>query len=208
MEGKIWFWSCISLLVHASVLVIVTSHLHILNSFVFLLGLYKKWYYLVFQIHLFRQRRSNQMAAVMLQVIPSFYTIYSKTSPYISANTYEKYNVSKKYCIARHDDKMCFLTNCRSHNILIGNIKELLRKMRAFCFIYQHVDCLHTLFKYRLSGKIVVKNGKIFHNMQRSVHFNYQIRGVDRMPSVAKKKLLRKKYKKQLLLPKDQIDGN
>ena len=46
------------------------------------------------------------MAAVMLQVIPSFYKIYSKNSLFISANTYEKYIVCKEYCIAHHDDKV------------------------------------------------------------------------------------------------------
>ena len=46
------------------------------------------------------------MAAVMLQVIPSFYTKYSKSSHFFSANTYEDYNVSKENCIARNDDKV------------------------------------------------------------------------------------------------------
>ena len=97
------------------------------------------------------------MAAVMLQVIPSLYTSYSKNSLFISANTYEKYIVSKEYCIAGRDDKMCFLPNCRYHNILTGNIKELLQKLDALCFNYQHVDCLYTLFRYRFNGKIVIK---------------------------------------------------
>ena len=135
----------------------------------------------------------------MLQVIPSFYTNYSKNSLFISANTYEKYIVSKEYCIARHDDKMCFLPNCRYHIILIGNIKELLQKVDAFCFNYQHVDCLYRLFKYRFIDKIVIKSGQLFDNLQRAVHFNQQNRGVDRMPSIAKKRLLKKKYKKLLL---------
>ena len=136
------------------------------------------------------------MAAVMLQVTPSFYTNYSKNSLFISASTYEKYIVCKEYCIACHDDKMCFLPNCRYHNILIGNIKELLQKLDAFCFNYQHVDCLYTLFKYRFNGKIVIKSGKLFDYLQRAVHSNQQNRGVERMPSIAKKRLLRKKYKK------------
>ena len=105
----------------------------------------------------------------------------------------------KEYCIAGHDDKMCLLPNCRYHIILIGNIKELLQKLDAFCFNYQHVDCLYTLFKYRFSGKIVLKSGQLFDNLQRAVHFNQQNRGVERMPSIAKKRLLRKKIKKHLL---------
>ena len=139
------------------------------------------------------------MAAGMLQVIPSFSTIYLKNSLFISANTYEKHIVSKEYCIAGYDDKMCFLPNWRYHIVLKRNIKELLQKLDAFCFIYQHVDCLYTLFKYRFSGNVVLKSGQLFDNLQMAVHFNQQNRGVDRMHSIAKKRLLRKKYKKHLL---------
>ena len=38
----------------------------------------------------------------------------------------------------------------------------------------------------------------MFHNVQRAVDFNHRNKGVDRMPSIAKKRLLRKKYKKKL----------
>ena len=38
----------------------------------------------------------------------------------------------------------------------------------------------------------------MFDNVQRVVDFNHRNKGVDRMPSIAKKKLLRKKYKKHL----------
>ena len=109
--------------------------------------------------------------------------------------------VSEEYCIARHDYKLCFLPNCRYHIILMGNIniKNLLQKLDAFCFNYQHVDCMYTLFKNRLNGKILVKSGQLFDNVQWAVHFNHQNRGVDRMPSIAKKRLSRKKYKKHLL---------
>ena len=146
-----------------------------------------------------RRRTGGKMAFVIIQVIPSFYTVFSKNSLYISANTNEKFIVSKEYCIARHDDKMCFLPNCRYHIILIGNTKDWLQKLDAFCFNYQHVDCLYTFFRYRFSGKIFVRNGHFFDNSQRAVLFNQQNRGVERMPSIAKKRLLRKKYKKHLL---------
>ena len=139
------------------------------------------------------------MVAVMLQVIPSFYTIFSKDSLFFSANTYEKYIVSKQYCTAPHDDKKFFLHNCRYHIILISNIKELLQNLDAFCFNYQHLDCLYTFFKYRFKGKINVKSGQQLDNLQKAVQFNHQNREVDRMPSNAKKKLLRKGYKKHLL---------
>ena len=61
------------------------------------------------------------------------------------------------------------------------------------------MDCLYTLFKFRFSGKNVVKGGQLFDNVQRAVHFNQQNRGLDRMPSIAKKRLLRKKFRKHFL---------
>ena len=125
----------------------------------------------------------------MLQVIPSFYTNHSKNSVFISANTYGKHIVSNEYCIARDDDKMCSLPNCRHQILLIDDIKELLQKLDQFCFNCQHEDC----------GKNVAKPGQLFDNVQRAVLFNHQHRLVDRMPSIAEKRLLRKKYKNHLL---------
>ena len=124
--------------------------------------------------------------------------LFEKQSVF-SANRYENYIVSTKNCIPRQNDKLCFLPNCRYHIMLRGDINDLLQSLDVFCFNYQHIDCLYTLFKYRFSGKIVVKRGQLFDNTQGAVHFKHQNRGVDRMPSIAKKRLLRKKYKKHLL---------
>ena len=136
------------------------------------------------------------MAAIMIQSIPSFYTKFSEESLFISANTYEKHIVCEDYCIAHHDDKTCFLPSCKYHILLLGNVEELLKSLDSICFTYQHVDCLYTLFKYRFSGKIIAKSGQVFDNVQPAVDFNQRNKGVDRMPSIAKKRLSRKKYKK------------
>ena len=138
------------------------------------------------------------MAAIMLQSIPSFYAKISEKSLFISATTYEKYIVCKDYCIAPHDDRTCFLPSCKNHILLHGNVEELLKKLDTFCFTYQHVDCLYTLFKYRFSEKDIAKSGQVFDNVQRAVDFNQRNKGVDRLPSIAKKRLLRKKSKKHL----------
>ena len=143
-------------------------------------------------------RTGGKMAAIMLQTIPSFYTKLSEKSLFISADTYEKYNVCKDYCIAHHDNKTCFLPSCKYQILLLGEFEELLKKLDTFCFTYQHVDCLYTLFKYRFSGKVIAKRGQVFDNLQRAGDFNQRKEGVDRMPSIAKKRLLRKKYKKHL----------
>ena len=132
----------------------------------------------------------------MLQTITSFYTKLSENRPFISANIFEKYKVCKDYCLAHHGEKACFLPACRYHITLLGNVEELLKKLDTICFSYQHVDCLHTLFKYRFSGKVIAKTGQVFDNVQRAVDFHQRSKGVERMPSIAKKKLLRKKFKK------------
>ena len=138
------------------------------------------------------------MAAIMLQSNPSFYAKNSEKSLFISATAYEKYIVFGDYCITHHNDKTCFLPACKYHIVLLGNVQELLKKLDTFCFTYQHVDCLYTLFKYRFSGKNISKSGQVFDNVQRAVDFSRRNKGVDRMPSIAKKRLLRKKYKKHL----------
>ena len=94
--------------------------------------------------------------------------------------------------------KTCFLPACKYHILLLGNVRELLKKLDTFCFTYQHVDCVYTLFKYRFIGKVIAKIGQVFDNVQRAVVFNHRNKGVDRMPSIAKKRLLRKTYKKHL----------
>ena len=99
--------------------------------------------------------------------------------------------MSQEYCIARHDDKMSFLSNCRYHILLLGNVEELLQKLDRIRSTYQWMDCLYTLFKYRFSGNIVVKSGQVFDNVQRISYFYQRNRGVDRMPSIVKKRFLR-----------------
>ena len=138
------------------------------------------------------------MAAIMLQTIPSFYTKLSEKSLFNSANTYEKYIVCKDYWIAHHDDKTCFLPSFKYQILLLGNVEELLNKLDTFCFTYHHLHCLYTLFEHRFSGEVIVKSGQVFDNVQRAVDFNNRNKGVHRMPSIAKKRFLRKKYKKYL----------
>ena len=70
-----------------------------------------------------------------------------------SAFTYEKYIVYKDYENAHHYDKLCLLPNCSFHNILEADIDELLQKLDAFGFKYDHMDCLYKLFEDQLNQK-------------------------------------------------------
>ena len=68
---------------------------------------------LSFQIHFVQQKHNVQMAAVMMQVVPCFYSVYATKSVHICANTYEMYLVSKDYCVAQHENSMCTVPNCK-----------------------------------------------------------------------------------------------
>ena len=103
-----------------------------------------------------------------------------------SANRYEKYFVSKEYCIAHHDAEMWFSPNCKLHILLISDVEELLQKLDPLCLTYQRVDCLYTPFRYRSSGNNVVKIGEVLDNLHKTVYFIRRNRGVDRMSSIAR----------------------
>ena len=150
------------------------------------------------------------MAAIMLQTIPTFAAKFSAESLFISATTSEKDIVCKDYCIAHHNDKTCFLPARKYHFVLLGNVQELRKKLDTFCFTYQQVDCLCTLSKYQFSGKVIAKSGQVFDNVQRAVDFNQRNKGVDRMPSIAKKKSLDEKVQKTIvqLLSEDKNNAD
>ena len=78
-------------------------------------------------------------------------------------------------------------------------MEELLDKLDTFCYTYQHVVCFYTLFKYRFSGKTNAKSGNVFDNVQRAIAFNQRSRGLDKMPSISKKRLLRKKFEQHFM---------
>ena len=60
------------------------------------------------------------------------------------------------------------------------------------------MDCLYTLFKHQFSGSIIAKSGLVFDSVQRAVDFNHRNKGKDTMPSIAKKRLLRRKFTEHL----------
>ena len=135
----------------------------------------------------------------MLQALPSFYSSYSQDCLFISSEYYEKFLVTEQYCVAHHDSEYCPLINCKFHILLIAktDIKELFTKLDGLCYTYQYVDCFYTLFKYRFSGLVLTRRGKLFNMVERAVCFNKYNKGLEKNPSIAKKRLLRKKFKKQ-----------
>ena len=150
------------------------------------------------------------MAAILLQTMLSFYAkISEKVSSFLQLPI-KKNIVCKDYCIAHHNEKTYFLPASKYHIVLLGNVQELLNKLDTFCLTYQHVDRLYKLFKYRFSGKVLAKSGQVFDNVQRAVDFNHRNKGVDRMPSIAKKGTLEEKVQKTFvqLLWKDKYNAD
>ena len=150
------------------------------------------------------------MSVIMLQAIPSFYEKISEKNLFISAKTFEKYIVCKDYCIVHHDDTTCFLSACKYHIMLLGEIENLLHKLDTFCFSYQHVDCLYTLFNYRFSGKIIAYSGIVSDNVQKAISFNQRNGGTDKIAEYCKKETPDKKVQTTFYecSPKEQINAD
>ena len=130
------------------------------------------------------------MAAIMLQTIPSFYAKVSEKISFLLQLHIK--NILFVKSTAHHDGKMCFLPVCKYHTILLGEIEELLHNLDTFCSTYQYVDCLSTLFKYRFSENFIAESENVFDIVQRAICFNQKNRGVKKMPSFAKKRLVKK----------------
>ena len=218
------FWSCNLLLIYASFWSLSVMFLYMVNfscnfqikryflflghchvTFLFWWGCTKNINFLFFRYICSENDSPVRWQLYCYKRYPILRHIFQE-SPFFCVNTYEKYVVSKKYCIARHDDKMCFPHIFRNNFILVGEIKVLLQKLDALCFNYQHVGCLYALFKYRFSGKIVVKSRQLFHNVQRAVHVNHQNRGADRIPSIGKKRFLKMKNSKIFWAPSKRLN--
>ena len=133
------------------------------------------------------------MVAVLLQVIPSIYSNYSKNRLFISANLYEIYIVSKEYFIARHDNKMCFLPNCRYHIILVGTLKS--------CYSYwMHSVSTTNTWTVCIHFSSTASVAKLFSRVDNSLGQFISTSKTEKWTDcpASRKRLLRKNFKKAL----------
>ena len=80
----------------------------------------------------------------MLQAIPSFFLLNIEKSVYFFIQHLQKHIVCNNYCVAFHNDKMFFMSNCKINIILLGNAGELLGKWIYFALsIYAWTVCIH-----------------------------------------------------------------
>ena len=102
------------------------------------------------------------MAAAECQALPSFYPDYINKSFFISVSYkfYEKYMVTQDFCVSTHDF-FCFLENCKFQLILVEKApSKVLQRLGKYQYIYQEIDCLYCLRKYRFLSSLVTSSGK------------------------------------------------
>ena len=141
------------------------------------------------------------MASAMCQAYPTFYSDYNAKSLFISAseNFYEKFIVTQDYRVSNHSS-FCPVENCNFHLVLIGSsLIQILQRLDKYRLTYQIVDCIYTLYKYRFYSKIISSRGEVFNQLNRAVEHNLKCRIPEKLPIVAKKRLLRKKIKRHYL---------
>ena len=142
------------------------------------------------------------MATIMCQVLPQFHRDYNDKTLFISVSVkeYKPYLLTKKYSVATHNDNFCPLKTCHYHIILISSsVKEILEKMENLSYVYQTVDCLYTLYKHQFFGSNIEESGVVFTQLTRAVEHNLENKYVEKVPSISKKRLSRKKFKRHLL---------
>ena len=135
------------------------------------------------------------MASSMCQAYPTFYSDYNAKCLFVSENFYEKFIVTQDYCVSNHSS-FCPVENCKLHLVLIeSSLDQILQRLDKYHFTYQIVDCLYTLYKYRFYFNIISSRGEVFNQSNRAVEHNLNCRIPEKLPSVAKKRQLRKNSK-------------
>ena len=140
------------------------------------------------------------MASAMCQAYPTFYSDYNAKSLFISVseNFYEKFIVTQDYCVSNHSS-FCPLESCKFHLVLIGSsLDQILQILDKYHFTVI-VDCIYTLYKYRFYLNFISSRGEVVNQLNRAVEHNLKCRIPEKLPSVAKKRQLRKKFKRDYL---------
>ena len=107
------------------------------------------------------------MAAKLLQTIPSFHAPFWENTLFFSKSTHEIYFVKHKYSF--QDDMMCPVPSRRYHISVTRDSADLLQKLGATFFFYQHFHYLDTPSKDRFSKDVVAESGRAFGNVQTAV---------------------------------------
>ena len=141
------------------------------------------------------------MAAAMSQALPSFYSDYNSKSLFISVSNelYEKNIETQDYCVSTHDS-FCSLGSCNFQIILIGtSLSQTFQRLDKYIYKYQEIDCLYTLYKHRFFSSIVTSSGEVLNQLSCGGQQSLRWKGAEKTPSVSRKRLVWKKFKKPYL---------
>ena len=128
------------------------------------------------------------MAAVMIQLIPSFNADCSKNNRFF-LQLHIKITFYLKVTVLLIMMTSCaFSPNCRYHILLIGDIDELLHKLDAFCCTYQQVYSI-TYSSTDSVEKLVPRVDKCLILCKGQSSLTKENREVDKIPSSANKRL-------------------
>ena len=137
------------------------------------------------------------MVDKMFQLLPSSFEKYNRNCLFVSIyqENINKFLITSNYSVAIHKD-FCSVEKCTYHILLYSEEgpESLLKKLNGSTFLYQHVDCVFTLYKFRFYGNIVRKNGEIIDELEKAVKYIESHKYLEKCPSITKKRLLRKKF--------------
>ena len=139
------------------------------------------------------------MASTMCQAYPTFSSDYNAKYPfnYVSKNFYGKIIVTQDYCVS---NQWSFRTmaNCKFHLMVIGSSLDLiLQRLDKHHFTYQ----IMTVFIFFTNTDFISiffhheEKWQVFNQLNRAVEQNLKGRKPEKLPSVAKKRLLQKNSK-------------
>ena len=72
---------------------------------------------------------------------------------------------------------------------------QTLQRLDKYIYIYQEIVWLYTLFKLRFRSSIVTSSEEVYNQLSRTIQHNLQWKGIENIPSIAKKQRIRKKLK-------------
>ena len=121
---------------------------------------------------------------------------FKKESRLLHTSFFERLLRVRKHCIGYHDGRTCYLPDWGCHSLLIGDIEELLQKMNAFGFRFQHEGCLHKNSKYRFEGNILPGAKNCSFCTGNSLFFKQRNSVLEKMPGFAKKESLGRRTKR------------
>ena len=140
------------------------------------------------------------MACGSTDLFPAFFVSYNQHVRFLS--TFEEPGIDfclgfDEYAVANHSDSSCKLQSCKFHILLYDCNHSKLRpeNINLIDFFYQQVDCPFTNYLHYFSN-LIQQDGLLFTNLRKATSFHIALNFTAlKRPSVAKKRLLRKRFK-------------